>query len=198
MATELALAYLIEAGAASDLPVDFARHYTATWVGIGVLGALACNNGDTWASEIGAVMGVKNPRLITTLRKVPRGTNGGVSFVGLVVSLLGGLVVGVGYLAGVLLFADAHELSEAPAQWPVIVLGGIGGLLGSLIDSLLGATLQFSGKCRQTGSIVEEPGRDVIPISGMCVLGNHAVNLLASVLTGLCLPKIAVYFYTFL
>ena len=31
------------------------------------------------------------------------------------------------------------------AQWPIILVGTFSGLLGSLIDSLLGETLQYSG-----------------------------------------------------
>lgn len=40
-------------------------------------GALACCNGDTWASELGTVISTSDPFLITTKRKVPRGKNDG-------------------------------------------------------------------------------------------------------------------------
>ena len=40
-----------------------------------LLGAFACCNGDTWASEIGTVIGSKDSFLITTLKRVPRGMN---------------------------------------------------------------------------------------------------------------------------
>lgn len=73
------------------------------------------------------------------------GTNGGVTFIGLVVSLLGGLVVGVGHYFSLLISVSDPVLLSAPPQWPVILVGAVGGLLGSVIDSVLGATLQFSG-----------------------------------------------------
>lgn len=35
-------------------------------------------------------------------------------------------------------------------QWPIILFGGVAGLIGSIIDSLIGATLQYSGEWRKS------------------------------------------------
>lgn len=83
MAMQLALLYLLDCGS-SERPIDFLTQYRPSWLGIAVMSAFACCNGDTWASEIGSVMG-SDPFLITTRKRVPRGTNGGVSFIGLLV-----------------------------------------------------------------------------------------------------------------
>lgn len=81
------------------------------------------------------------------------GTNGGVTVVGLVASLLGGATVGTAYfMSQLLLVSDLHL---AAPQWPIVVYGTVAGLLGSLLDSLLGAVMQYSGivyKCRATES----------------------------------------------
>lgn len=105
MALELSLLYLLDVGSV-DLPVDFSHQYRASWLGVAVLGALACCNGDTWASELGSVLAGGQPRLITTLKTVPRGTNGGITILGLIASLLGGLLIGLAYYAGILLTAS--------------------------------------------------------------------------------------------
>ncbi len=65
VATELALIYLLDVGSAADLPMDFATHYRSSWIGAAILGALACCNGDTWASELGSVWTDTAPRLLT-------------------------------------------------------------------------------------------------------------------------------------
>jgi len=190
MAFELSLLYLLDIGS-SDLPVDFRHQYRASWLGMAVLGAIACCNGDTWASELGSVLAKQDPFLITTFQKVPRGTNGGVTPMGLLVSFLGGIAVGVAYFVGVVMSASAVDRDIAPNQLLIILVGGLGGLLGSLLDSLIGASLQFSGKDAKSGKIVEVAREGVIPICGKMVLDNHSVNLVSSILTALLLPKVA-------
>lgn len=64
--------------------------------------------------------------------------------VGLASSLLGGTFVGLAYFLTQLVFVSDLDIS-AP-QWPIIVFGALAGLLGSVVDSYLGATMQFSGK----------------------------------------------------
>lgn len=74
------------------------------------------------------------------------GTNGGISWAGLFMSFLGGIIVGLSYYLTVLITVDTVVLQLATSQWPVIIIGGIGGFIGSVIDSILGATLQYSGE----------------------------------------------------
>ena len=62
--------------------------HTQTMYCMAGMSAIACCCGDTWASEVGTVLGGE-PRLITNGKKVPRGTNGGVTLIGIIVSFAG-------------------------------------------------------------------------------------------------------------
>lgn len=77
-----------------------------------------------------------------------------------------------------------------PPQWPIVIFGGIAGLFGSVVDSLIGATIQYSG-IDKDGKIVDRPDKDVRYISGLRILDNHSVNLISSILTGITIPMIA-------
>lgn len=161
----------------------FLTSSTPSMAAVACITSLACSCGDTWASEVGGVVG-GTPYLVTTWRRVPRGTNGGVTLVGTLCSVAGGLVVGGAYFIGLLLFVGFGSTSDALTQASVVLLGGVAGLWGSLVDSLLGATVQYSG-WEETGSyVVHGPvGKDVKHISGWDILDNHAVNFVSSALT---------------
>jgi uncharacterized protein (TIGR00297 family) len=97
------------------------------------VGSVAAAMGDTLASELG-VLSTSEPYLITTLQRVERGTDGGISLLGEAACLTGGFIIGV---VGVLL-----GLPDPPRVMGVALLGAFA---GCNLDSILGATLEQRG-----------------------------------------------------
>jgi uncharacterized protein (TIGR00297 family) len=98
---------------------------------------MAAATADTWASEIG-VLSRRDPVSILTLRSLPRGTSGGVSTLGLLASTGGALFIGLWFGVGYWL---SHGWNGGEILAMVAAITG-GGFLGSILDSLLGATIQ--------------------------------------------------------
>eukprot|EP01118_Nematostelium_gracile_P000065 TRINITY_DN10058_c0_g1_i1.p1 TRINITY_DN10058_c0_g1~~TRINITY_DN10058_c0_g1_i1.p1 ORF type:complete len:286 (+),score=67.58 TRINITY_DN10058_c0_g1_i1:44-901(+) len=164
-----------------EIALDFERFWFQSFHQAFILGFYACCNGDTWASELG-ILSPEKPYLITNLKRVAPGTNGGVSVIGTGASVAGGTFIGVCFYVLGIFFCTFDESS--PYQWPLIFLGTLGGTLGSLIDSYLGATMQYSGWSPLLNKVVHKPGGPVRRICGEDILDNHQVNLISAVLTG--------------
>lgn len=122
------LANLAIAAIASSL---FSATGNRAWL-VGAVAALAEAATDTVASEIGQYRRA-DARMITTLGRVPAGTDGGVTIPGSIAGLAAGLVIAFVAAAGRLL---------PPSQLWVPVASGFAGML---FDSLLGATIQRRG-----------------------------------------------------
>lgn len=89
-------------------------------------GSFAAAASDTASSEIGQLLG-RHPVSPRTMRPVPVGTEGAVSFEGLLAGLGGAIVIGG--------LAFALRLVDGPG-WVVVALAG---LLGNVLESLTGA-----------------------------------------------------------
>ena len=145
------------------------------WAWIAYAGAMASVNADTWATELG-VLNPKPPRLITTGNKVEPGTSGGISFLGTLATLGGALIIG--------LVGAAFSVGRGP--WTLVLAATLGGVCGSLFDSLLGATVQAIYHCPTCDKETERHpvhscGTATMQIRGWRWLNNDVVNLLASV-----------------
>lgn len=155
-----------------------------------IWGALAfwsgCS-GDTLASELG-ILSSAPPRLLTNLKEVPPGTNGGVSLVGLGFSTFGGIFIGM--VVSLRCMFD-HTLQPLPSGMLILMIQtGFFGLFCSVVDSFLGATLQQT-LYSKTDKKVVLPGtklggpKEVVVISGIDLLSNNQVNIFSSTLTAL-------------
>lgn len=99
---------------------------------IGMLAALGEATADTLSSELGQVLGGE-PRLLTTMRRVPRGTDGAVTVIGTLCGVVGAtVVVGVGVSA---LGFGAEDAGVAL----------VAAVLGLFVDSLLGEWVERRG-----------------------------------------------------
>lgn len=147
----------------------------AAWPLLAFAGALAAVNADTWATELGA-LAPKPPRLITHLRQtVPPGTSGGVTLAGTLSALLGALLIA----SLSLLLLPGFSLAGGVAV-------AVGGLVGALLDSYLGATLQAMYRCTTEHVVTEQHpfhrcGARTVHIRGWGWLNNDWVNFACSV-----------------
>jgi uncharacterized protein (TIGR00297 family) len=155
---------------AALLSVGFGLTGDSIWL-VGLAGALAAVNADTWATELG-VLARQSPRLITSGLRVEPGTSGGVSLQGIAAALGGALLISFP------LVIAGHALGLALAA-------ATGGLAGSLIDSLLGATVQAIYTCPACAKETERHpvhscGTPTVPLRGWRWLDNDGVNFAAS------------------
>ena len=150
------------------------------WPALGA-GALAAATSDTWATEIGTLVGAI-PRSVLTGRRVPPGTSGGVTVAGTL-----GAVTGAAFIAAVvwLLGWSPHIVRAA----------FLGGLLGSTLDSVIGASLQARRWCdrcaRATERAVHDCGTATRHAGGLAWLDNDAVNFLSAAAGGLLAMMLA-------
>ncbi|KAE8258971.1 hypothetical protein A4X13_0g1326 [Tilletia indica] len=176
------------------------------------LGHFACCMGDTLASELGILSRSKPVLVLNPFRQVPPGTNGGISAFGTLMSLVGGLFMGLTAAITTYLSNPACSVTSKSAPWltlwskgldgtshftwlNIVILGGLGGLLGSMIDSVLGATFQRTYYSRETKQVLlgrlprqeqSKPGGSAsewVVITGYDVLTNNQVNLISSIAT---------------
>jgi len=158
----------------------FGAAQSGAWVWLAYAGAMAAVNADTWATEIG-VLNPHPPRMITTGKPAERGASGAISLLGTLAALGGAALVG--------LFAALLPPSNLPRE---ITSGGmllltavLGGLAGSLFDSLLGATVQAIYYCPTCQKETERHpqhtcGSLTQPRRGWRWLNNDGVNFLCS------------------
>ena len=146
------------------------------------VGAMAAVTADTWATELG-LLSTDKPRLVTTWQRVRVGESGAVTTLGLVAAATGALFVGSIALLGRFVEGFFTDVFARSLLWlPTTAL--IAGWLGSVADSLLGATLQALYYCASDDKYTEQPihscGRPAILTRGLGWLDNDAVNFLAS------------------
>ncbi|KAL7942440.1 integral membrane protein DUF92 domain-containing protein [Trichoderma barbatum] len=155
---------------------------------VGIIANYAAVAADTFSSELG-ILSKSQPRLITslTLRKVPPGTNGGVTLLGLGAGLLGSLTI----VTSSLLFLPVCDESAASkrgggAPWTAdnrrLFMGFmiLWGTLGSVLDSYLGAIFQRSVKDVRTGKIVEGDGGSRVLVSSEAGASEKRADIKAS------------------
>jgi uncharacterized protein (TIGR00297 family) len=134
-------------------------------------GALAASASDTWATEIGTLVGHR-PRSILSGRPLPIGASGGVTLPGSLASVAGAAFIALlGLIVGL------------PGRYfPWIAVGGV---FGAFVDSLAGAAVQRRLWCdacdEATEMKVHSCGTTTRRVGGLPFIENDGVNLLATV-----------------
>lgn len=129
------------------------------------LGAVAAVTADTWGTEIG-MMTRGRTVLITTFHPVVRGANGGVSLRGFLGAAAGSSLIGLSALAWV-------------SSAATIALVALAGVLGSVVDSVAGATVQAHYRCTVCSKVTEKRvhcGSPTVHAGGIRWISNDVVN----------------------
>lgn len=141
--------------------------------------ALAAANADTWATELG-VLNQAWPRSISTWQRVTPGTSGGVSLPGTLAAITGSLLIA---MVAFLVWPGEELTVGTRFLYAFFIL--ISGFTGSLVDSLLGATIQGIFWCPVCEKETERSprhtcGSPTTLIHGRTWLNNDVVNFICT------------------
>ena len=165
-----------------------AGHPLYVYLTVAYFGVIATVNADTWATELG-VLASERPRLITTGRPVAPGTSGGITRYGTLAALAGAAFIGVAAFVLIQLASLATRGELLLADLSIVAIAAMAGLVGSLFDSLLGASVQRIYWCdhceKETERQVHGCGGRTRPLRGWIWMNNDMVNLLSSLVGGL-------------
>lgn len=160
------------------------------------VGAIATATADVWATELG-MLSARPPRLINTGDRVMRGASGAISLLGLVASLTASSLMG--FVGLVLQMAQAWLTQQT---WTGIynwlpLAAALGGTVGCLTDSLLGATAQAIYYCehceKRTEKRVHSCGEVTSQIRGWPWLDDAGVDVVSSIVGATVTAGVAVW-----
>ena len=121
--------------------------------------AIATATADTWGTELGSRRFDTKTYAANSFQEVKAGSQGGVSWPGIVASLAGSATI-----AGIVIFGFSLNV-----EWFIFIL--LAGFAGSLIDSYLGATIQGSSQTLQLSQL---------NFTKKIIVSNNAVNWIAA------------------
>lgn len=130
--------------------------------------ALAEALADTWAGDIGR-LSKKDPVSIITRTKVPKGISGGVTSLGFLGAIFASSLISM-------LYVGCIEFDLVGGSIAIVM-----GFLGSLLDSVLGGTIQVQYRTKD-GSLSEKSEEDGSPLErvrGIPFIDNDMVNLIS-------------------
>lgn len=185
-------AYLLQSTPfiSSTLPVAPGLHLPGLQkiLPIGIIAQYAAVAADTFSSELG-ILAQTVPFLITApWKQVPRGTNGGATVDGLMYGALGSLLLVLVAILALYLLPPGIAMGAGTTFLLTFM-----GLMGSVIDSVLGALVQATVTDKSTGKVVEGPGGQRVKVGkggsrtlmGFDLLTNNGVNFAMAALTSL-------------
>jgi uncharacterized protein (TIGR00297 family) len=143
----------------------------ASWTWVAFASSLAAVNADTWATELG-VLSPSLPRMITSFLPVERGSSGAISLYGTLAAAGGATFLSI----------LGAWLGPTGRGWANLEIILVAGLLGSLFDSFLGATVQAIYRCPNCDKETEKHplhtcGFTTVLVRGWSWLNNDMVNL---------------------
>jgi len=161
------------------------------------IGFFESANADTWASELGILSSEQPILILHGFKSVPKGINGAMSRYGTVCSILGGMFISSIVILcnifrmGLLTFVKSDNRVFILGL-KVLLYGGVIGFIGSLIDSLLGQTVQLTIYNVTKQCVIEKDDEeearkngDELKYYGKDLLNNSGINLVTGVVTAL-------------
>jgi len=157
--------------------VWYLSKYPIDWLYWAFLASLASATADTWETEIGS-FSKSLPYNILNGKRVPKGYSGGITLLGTSGGIIGAAII--------ILIAALMGFIEWDPQLIILIIAT--GFLGSVVDSILGASIQAKFRCEVCGKTTERISHcheETTHVSGILWLDNDWVNVAGTLSGGL-------------